>query len=81
MILAISIIAMVIIYLLLRCVYEEYKKTINDIDDYIGEVINVKLTELERKNNMNEQMINALWEEVAEKKLKEQKAKEKKDKK
>ncbi len=68
-------------YYLLNWLYKEYKNDLKNIDDYIGEVINVKLTELERRNNMNEQMISALWEEVAEKKFKEQKAKEKKDKK
>lgn len=81
MILLISIIVIIVMYYLLNWLYKEYRHDLKNIDDYIGEVINVKLTELERRNNMNEKMISALWEEVAEKKFKEQKAKEKKDKK
>lgn len=67
-------------YYLLNWLYKEYKQDLEDIDEHTVSV-SVRLTELERKNSMNEQMISALWEEVAEKKLKEQKAKEKKDKK
>lgn len=67
-------------YYLLNWLYKEYKQDLEDIDDHTVSV-SVRLTELERKISMNEQMISALWEEVAEKKLKEQKAKEKKDKK
>ena len=80
MILLISIIVIIIMYYLLNWLYKEYKQDLEDIDNHTVSV-SVRLTELERKNSMNEQMISALWEEVAEKKLKEQKAKEKKDKK
>lgn len=80
MILLISIIVIIVMYYLLNWLYKEYKQDLEDIDEHTVSV-SVRLTELERKNSMNEQMISALWEEVAEKKLKEQKAKEKKDKK
>lgn len=80
MILLISIILVIVMYYLLNWLYKEYKQDLENIDEHTVSV-GVRLTELERKINMNEQMINALWEEVAEKKLKAQKEKEKKDKK
>ena len=78
MILLISIIVIIIMYYLLNWLYKEYKNDLENIDEHTLSV-SIRLTELERKINMNEQMINALWEEVAEKKLKE--VKSKKDKK
>lgn len=80
MILLISIIVIIIMYYLLNWLYKEYKQDLEDIDEHTVNV-SVRLTELERKINMNEQMINWLWEQVAKEKAKEQKDKEKKDKK
>lgn len=81
MILLISLVVVCILYYLLNWLYNEYKSNLENIDDHTVVTrleLSRKIKDLERKVNMNEQMINALWEEVAEKKLKEQKTKEKK---
>jgi len=70
MILVISLI--IILYLCIRWLYKEYKLTLieNDFESLQNEL---RISKLERKESMNEQMINWLWEQVAKEKLKEQK--------
>ena len=63
-----------LLYKLLEWLYNRYKEDINNIDDHTVATrmeLTKKINELERKNNMNEQMINWLWEQVAKEKLKE----------
>lgn len=80
MILVISIGLIIGMYYLLQWLYNEYKEDLNNIDEHTVHV-GVRLSDLERKVNMNEQMINWLWEQVAKEKMKEQIIKEKKEKK
>ena len=64
-----------LLYKLLEWLYNRYKEDLNNIDDHTITTrleLTKKINELERKNNMNEQMINWLWEKVAKEKLKEQ---------
>lgn len=70
----------IILYFCIRWLYKEYKLNVID-NDFVSLQDEIRISRLERKSSMNEKMISALWEEVAEKKLKEQKDKEKKDKK
>lgn len=76
-ILVISLI--IILYLCIRWLYKEYKLNIID-SDFVSLQDEIRISRLERKNIMNEKMINKLWEEVAKKKFEEQRAKEKKEK-
>lgn len=76
MILLISIVVIILLYLLLDWLYKEYKNDLEDIDQHTVHV-GIRISDLERKVNMNEQMINWLWEQVAKEKNK-QKSKEKK---
>lgn len=73
MILLISIVVIIIIYLLLNWLYKEYKQDLEDIDQHTVHV-GIRISDLERKVNMNEQMINWLWEQVAKEKAKEKKS-------
>lgn len=50
----------------------EYRKEQLD-NDFISLQDEVRIGKLERKEKMNEQMINWLWEQVAKEKYKEQK--------
>ena len=67
----------IILYLCIRYLYIEYRKEVLD-NDFISLQNEVRLSKLERKESMNEQMINWLWEQVAKEKFKEQKSKERK---
>lgn len=69
----------IILYLCIRWLYKEYKLNIID-SDFVSLQDEIRISRLERKNIMNEKMINKLWEEVAKKKLEEQRAKERKEK-
>lgn len=70
----------IILYLCIRYLYIEYRKEVLD-NDFISLQNEVRLSKLERKESMNEQMISWLWEQVAKEKLKEQKKEKKGDKK
>ena len=70
----------IILYLCIRYLYIEYRKEVLD-NDFISLQNEVRLSKLERKESMNEQMISWLWEQVAKEKLKEQKKDKKGDKK
>ena len=74
-ILVISLI--IILYLCIRWLYKEYKLNVID-NDFESLQNELRISKLERKESMNEQMINWLWEQVAKEKLKEQKSKERK---
>ena len=78
MILVISLIF--ILYLCIRWLYKEYKLTLIE-NDFISLQDELRIGRLERKEKMNEQMINWLWEQVAKEKLKQQKKNKKGDKK
>ena len=77
MILVISLI--IILYLCIRWLYREYKLTLIE-NDFIRLQNELRIGRLERKEKMNEKMINWLWEQVAKEKLKEQKKNKKGDK-
>ena len=79
MIILISILIL-ILYLCIRWLYKEYKLILIE-NDFISLQNELRLSKLERKESMNEQMINWLWEQVAKEKLKEQKKNKKGDKK
>lgn len=70
MILVISLI--IILYLCIKWLYNEYRKQVIE-NDFIALQDELRIGRLERKEKMNEQMINWLWEQVAKEKLKEQK--------
>lgn len=72
MILVISLI--IILYLCIKWLYNEYRKQVIE-NDFIALQDELRIGRLERKEKMNEQMINWLWEQVAKEKLKEQKTK------
>ena len=78
MILVISLVVICLLYKLLEWLYNEYKNDLNNIDEHTVHT-HIKISELERKVNMNEQMINLLWEEVAKKKQKQEKKGNKND--
>lgn len=69
----------IILYICIRYLYMEYRKEVLD-NDFISLQNEVRIGKLERKEKMNEQMINWLWEQVAKEKLKEQKKNKKGDK-
>ena len=72
-----------IAYKLLEWLYSKYNNDLNNIDDHTVATrleLTKRINELERKVNMNEQMINWLWEEVARKKGKNEKGNKTKEK-
>lgn len=78
MILFISLVVVCLLYYLLNWLYNEYKKDLNNIDDHsvaTRKELTDKINDLEKRESMNEQMINWLWEQVAKEKAKEKKTK------
>ena len=78
MILLISLVVVCILYYLLNCLYNEYKEDLNNIDNHsvaTRKELTDKINDLEKRESMNEQMINWLWEQVAKEKAKEKKCK------
>ena len=62
----------IILYICIRYLYIEYRKEILD-NDFVSLQDEIRIGKLERKEKMNEQMINWLWEEVAKERYKERK--------
>lgn len=78
MILLISLVVVCILYYLLNWLYNEYKNDLGNIDDHTvatRKELTDKINDLEKRETMNEQMINWLWEQVAKEKAKEKKSK------
>lgn len=67
---------LIIFYFCIKWLYIEYKRKVLD-NDFISLQDQVRIGRLERKEKMNEQMINWLWEQVAKEKLKQQRKQEK----
>lgn len=72
MILLISLI--IILYLCIKWLYNEYRKEVIE-NDFITLQDELRIGRLERREKMNEQMINWLWEQVAKERAKEKKNK------
>lgn len=71
-----------LLYMLIEWLYNKYKDDLNMIDEHtVASRLDLtrRINDLERKVNMNEQMINWLWENVAEKKQKQEKKGNKND--
>ena len=71
-----------LLYMLIEWLYNKYKDDLNTIDEHtVASRLDLtrRINDLERKVNMNEQMINWLWENVAEKKQKQEKKGKKND--
>jgi len=62
----------IILFLCIRYLYNNYKKELIE-NDFVSLQMELRLNKLERRSKMNEQMINWLWEQVAKEKLKQQK--------
>ena len=77
LIISIGIIVLICIaYKLLEWLYSKYNDDLNNIDDHTVSTrveLTKRINELEKRLNMSEQMINWLWENVAQKKQKQEK--------
>lgn len=62
-----------LLYMLIEWLYNKYKDDLNTIDEHtVASRLDLtrRINDLERKVNMNEQMINWLWEQVGKAKQK-----------
>lgn len=63
MMLLISLVLVILLYLILDYLYQKYKEDLNNIDEHTVHA-QVRMCELERKVNMNEQMIKWLYDQM-----------------